>query len=222
MGKELHVGAGLLILAATCGRVALKNGDVLVRNGDVVVGAARHLDDASDLRHLGGLEGARHLDGLGSGVARHADELRHAEHPLHELLGDVAMEGAQLTAEHLAEWENDLGELDSDDFSGVWQQTGQLEHDVAYERTCVRSEEGDTYAFRCEETGSQQGRQAYRARWNGQQAIGSDTVCSVVEKVHQARIDVQGEAATAIADHLRPQLKNDRPCAPRATLGQRR
>lgn len=219
MGKELHIGAGLLILAATCGRVAMKNGDVLVRNSDVVVQGARHLDDVGAARHLDGL---RHADGM-----RHADGLRHADaaaqaHPIDELLGDVALEGAQLTAEHLLEWQEELGEPEEDDLSGVWVYRGQLEGEITFERMCVLSEEGETYAGRCEEVGSIGGRQAYRARWNHRLAVGQDSACALVERVHLASIDVEGDIATGVAAHLRDLLKNERACSERALLGEQR
>lgn len=211
MGKELHIGAGLLVLAATCGRLAMKNGDVVVRQSDMLVGGARHLDG------VGSTSSLRHLDGL-----RHGDELRHVESPIDDLLSDLASESAQLTAEHLLDWADELGEAEDDDLTGLWRLKGDVpDTTVQFERTCARDLQGTTYGVRCSELGVRDDREVYRARWSGQQAIGSQGVCTLIEQVHEARIAVEGEEAAAIAAHLRPLLDNDVPCAPPSSLGTR-
>lgn len=199
MGKELHVGAGLLVLAATCGRVVMTNGDVVAR------GSGRLLQHADDV--VGHGDALRHLD--------LAADLRHAEGPTSTLAKELLKEGAEFTAEQLLEWEPGLGEVDDTDFGGRWEGRWTL-GDVSIESFCVRADLGDGTALtiRCKETGRRAGRVAYLADWEGRQAIGRAQVCTFTERIHG--LDIRDEHVRGVLESdFAQRLANATPCAER-------
>lgn len=167
MGRELHIGAAVLMGVAMCGRVAMKNGDVVVKNADVLATAGRNADV---LRHGDAL---RHLDEVGA--LRHLDEGRHVD--VAEILQDVALDGAQLTAELLLEWQDEAGEVDEDDLSGVWVRNEQLEDGLEIVRRCKRTLE-DGWRLSCLERAERGSIREHVVEFEASQVVGDNALCT--------------------------------------------